>query len=301
MTSETCDLVLDVRAVADWRSWVHAAERRLEAHGVRNARLDAEVLLADVLGIDRSRLYARAAVSVGAEVRTRYEQSIGRRASREPLQYIRGRQEFYSREFAVDASVLVPRAETETVVEEALRVAASFERPRILDVGTGSGAIAVTLALELPQARVVGTDVSQRAIACARANAERLGTADRVAMRCGDLFTPHGGDRFDVIVSNPPYVASDEIERLEPEVREYEPRVALDGGCDGLEVFRRLADASGEALEPDGALVVEIGVGQRAAVERIFAMAGYGAPRVRPDLAGIERVLTFRRGDTGRG
>jgi release factor glutamine methyltransferase len=273
-----------------------AADAHLAERGVVNARLDAEVLLAHVLGVDRLRLCLDSAHPLTDRSLERFARLVHRRGQREPLQKILGRQEFFSREFSVDASVLVPRPETEILVEEAVRLAASIERPWIVDVGAGSGAVAITLALELPQARVVATELSLAAIAVGQANAARLAVADRVEFRRGDLLAPCAGQRFDLVVSNPPYVPSADIARLEPEVRDHEPRLALDGGIDGYEVHRRLAAAVAEALESQGAAVVEIGCGQQPTVAEIFGRAGFVACAVRHDLAGIERVLTLRRG-----
>jgi len=285
----------------DWRggsigSCLRAATAHLGERGVANARLDAEVLLAHVLSVDRFRLCLDSARPLADRLLERFAGLVDRRSKREPLQKILGRQEFFSREFSVDASVLVPRPETEILVEEAVRLAASIESPRIVDVGAGSGAVAITLALELPQARVVATELSPAAIAVGRANAARLAVADRVEFRRGDLLAPYAGQRFDLVVSNPPYVPSADIESLEPEVRDHEPRLALDGGIDGHDLHRRLASAVTEALEPQGAAVVEIGYGQQPTVAEIFGRAGFVVCAVRRDLAGIERVLTLRRG-----
>jgi release factor glutamine methyltransferase len=270
------------------------ASRFLAECGVDNPRLDAELLLADVLAVERSRLYVDLDRALDDAERAGFDERIRRRGGREPLQRILGTQEFFSREFEVDASVLIPRPETEALVEAALARARGIDAPKILDVGTGSGAIAITLALELPKARVSATDVSPGAIEAARANARRL--AATVEFRRGDLVAPFTGERFDLIVSNPPYVPSGELAGLAPEVRDHEPRVALDGGVDGLEVYRVLAGSVGEALEEDGGIVVEIGFGQREGVGALFAAAGYRVLRTDRDLAGIERVLTIERG-----
>lgn len=267
------------------------ATQYLAERGVENPRLDGEVLLADVLGVDRVGVYLNFDRALREEEISLYRERIRRRGGREPLQHIRGKQEFFSREFLVSREALIPRAETEAVVEEVLSIPGGVVAARILDVGTGSGAIAVTLALELPEARIFAGDVSPEALAIARENARRLGALERVELRCGDLLAPFAGERFDIIVSNPPYVRGAEIEALSPEVREFEPRIALDGGADGLAVYRRLAAAVPEALAPGGSLVFEIGVGQRPAIEEIFAAAGLRVVMVRRDLAGIERVI----------
>jgi release factor glutamine methyltransferase len=280
-------------------SGLERASAFLAERGVDNPRLDAEVLLADVLGVERSRLYVDRDRELGDAEWVRFGERIRRRGGREPLQRIRGKQEFFSREFEVDAPVLIPRAETETLVDAVLARARRIDAPWILDVGAGSGAIAITLALELPDARVFATDVSPVAIDVSRANARRLAAA--VEFRCGDLFAPFAGERFDLIVSNPPYVPSGEIAALAPEVRDHEPRAALDGGADGLEVYRRLAGSVDEALRRNGVVAVEIGFGQREAVGALFASAGYRISKTDRDLAGIERVLTIERERDGRG
>ncbi len=268
----------------------------LAARGVENARLEAEVLLADVLGFDRAGLFAARRPGLDDREHRAFDALLGRRARREPLQYVRGRQEFFSREFLVDRRVLVPRPETETLVEVALRLARPLEAASVLDLGCGSGVIAITLALELPNAAVFASDVSPDAVEVARENARRLHVAGRIEFGCGDLFTATRGRRFDLVVSNPPYVCRAEIERLAPEVRDYEPRIALDGGEDGLDFYRRLASAAGDVLGGDGVVAAEISHGQGVAVAEIFADAGLRVVGTEGDLAGIERVLLVRRG-----
>lgn len=268
----------------------------LAARGVENARLEAEVLLADVLGFDRARLFAEPRRALGDGERRAFEALLGRRGRREPLQHVRGHQEFFSREFLVDGRVLVPRPETEILVETVLGATRALSSLTILDVGCGSGVIGLTLALELPQAAVFASDVSPDAVDVARENARRWGLAGRVDLRCGDLFSPYAGRRFDIVVSNPPYVSSGELERLAPEVRDHEPRLALDGGPDGLAFHCRLAAEAGGVLDDDAALVVEIGEGQGGSVAAIFSAAGLRVVAAQRDLAGLERVLTVRRG-----
>jgi release factor glutamine methyltransferase len=272
------------------------AARYLAERGIESARLEAEVLLADVLGWDRARLFAERGHEIDDGERLRLDELLLRRGRREPLQHVRGRQEFFSREFVVDSRVLIPRPETEVLVETALAIARAIERPAILDVGTGSGAIAITLALGLPDAVICATDSSPEAIEVARSNARRLGADARVEFRRGDLCAPFAERRFDLVVSNPPYVPSREIAALAPEVRDHEPRVALDGGADGLEHYRRLATSASEVMTTGGALLVEIGFGQREPAAGAFAAGGFVVANVTRDLSGIERVLTVRRG-----
>jgi release factor glutamine methyltransferase len=268
----------------------------LAARGVENARLDAEVLLADVLGFDRARLFAARRLGLDDRERRAFDVLLARRARREPLQHVRGRQEFFSREFLVDRRVLVPRPETEILVEVALDLACPFGDATVLDLGCGCGVVAITIALELPGAAIFASDVSSDAVEVACENARRLNVADRIEFGCGDLFAAVRGRRFDLVVSNPPYVPCGELERLAPEVRDYEPRTALDGGADGLEFYRRLAPAAGDVLAEEGAVVVEIGHQQGSAVTEIFVAAGFRVVRTERDLAGIERVLVVRRG-----
>jgi release factor glutamine methyltransferase len=268
----------------------------LAAQGVANARLEAEVLLADVLGFERARLFAEPGRALGDGERREFEALLGRRGRREPLQHVRGRQEFFSRDFFVDGRVLVPRSETEIVVETVLRAARAQPSATIFDVGCGCGAVALTLALELPRAAVFASDVSSDAVDVTRENARRLGVTGRVEVRCGDLFRPYEGRRFDFVVSNPPYVPSGELARLAPEVRDHEPRLALDGGPDGVDFYRRLAEEADGVLGAGAALVVEVGEGQAGAVAAIFSATGLRVAATERDLAGIERVLTVRRG-----
>lgn len=266
----------------------------LHGCGVGNPRLDAEVLLADVLGVDRMGVYLKRDRPLSGEEVSRYREILRRRGRREPLQHIRGRQEFFSRDFGVDARVLVPRMETEGLVEAVLECLAGRDRPRVLDVGCGSGVIAATVALERPDARVAATEISTEALGVARENFERLGA--RVDLREGDLLGPFAGETFDAIVSNPPYIVAEEIESLEPEVRDFDPHFALDGGFDGLATFRRLiADAAG-FLSPSGFLLVEVGAGQGGAVAELARGAGLADVMVREDLTRVGRVVSGRKG-----
>ncbi len=274
--------------------------RRLRSGGVdRSPRLDAELLLGAALGLERTALLRAPERALAPGERADYEAFLRRREAREPIAYIRGRRAFRTLELEVDRSVLIPRPETETLVDAALEALAGVaarpygEEPRALDVGTGSGCIALALAAEDPYVHVSATDIDAAALAVARRNAARHGLEGRVDFVAGDLLAAvPPGLRFELVVSNPPYVTQAEWERLEPNVRDYEPRGALVGGVDGLEVYRRLVPGAAEVLRPGGVLALEIGVGQAAAVCELIAAAGrYGAPRVRPDLAGLPRVV----------
>ena len=217
------------------------------------------------------------------------------RAARIPLAYILGRREFYSLEFEVNFEVLIPRPETEALVTAALEFIGDRQGLRILDLGTGSGAIAIALALHAPSATLVATDLSPAALAVARANADRLGVTPQIAFILADCWAPLGSPaslgRFDLIVSNPPYIGEAELATLEPEVRNYEPRIALTPGPDPLNFYRRIAAGLTDHLAPGGALMAELGYGQAQAVVEILGEAGRRTVTLIDDLAGIPRVL----------
>ncbi len=267
----------------------------LTAHGISNPRLDAEVLLAHALGTDRTGLYTRLHVPLSLEQQETFRVLFQRRMQREPLQYITGVREFWSLEFKVDLRVLIPRPETEVVVETAVRLLSqsAIRNPQsaILDIGTGSGCIAIVVAKELPQAEVWATDVSADALAVAGENARHHGVAERIRFLQGDLFSPLAGkeDGFDLIVANPPYIARPELAALQPEVRDWEPLAALDGGPDGLDFYRRLLHEGPTYLRTGGWLVMEIGHGQGTAVLRLA--------RERRDLADCRCVSDYAAGE----
>ena len=225
---------------------------------------------------------------------TRSSALAARRLKREPVARILGRKEFWSLPFDVTPDVLVPRPETETVVEAALdfvvRGGLRMERLRLLDIGTGSGALLLALLGELPTALGIGTDISQAALRVARGNAERLGFSDRCTFIACDIAAGVGGP-FDIVVSNPPYVVRGEIAALAPEVSHYDPPLALDGGNDGLDVYRAIAADASCLLAPDGRLIVELGAGQEPAVRALFTKVGLTVRGARNDLAGIPRAL----------
>ncbi len=255
---------------------------------IDSARLDAELLLAATLDLDRVGLYVNFEQPLNAAELAAFRERVQRRAQREPVQYILGETEFWSLTFNVGPDVLVPRADTEVLVEEALlRIEDSS---RVFDVGTGSGAIAIALAHEKPEILVTALDCSEPALAIARGNIQRHGVADRVTCLIGDLASLPTGP-FEMIVSNPPYIPSGDWLKLMPEVRDYEPRLALDGGDDGLEAYRQLAVQSSRVLVPGGWLLVEVGIGQAAAVSALFKSAGLIEIGQRDDYAGIPRVV----------
>ena len=264
----------------------------LEGRGSPTARLDAELLLGHVLGLSRVEVYTRFDRPLTAAELDACREAIGRRARREPVAYILGSWGFRDLDLAVDARVLVPRPETELLVDRCLALLDGTEPARVLDVGTGSGAVALALARERPGAVVTGIDRSAAALDVARANAERLGI--NVEWVESDLLEAVAGRRFDLIASNPPYVAAAEIEALEPEVRDWEPREATVAGPTGLEVIERLVAAAPEALAPGGAVALEVGAGQAAAVTGLLAAAGLVAGEPDRDHAGIERIVWGR-------
>ena len=270
--------------VLDWTT------NRFTEAGIASARLEAQLLLAHVLKCTRTQLYMNFDKPLGEEELAAYRALIKRRLAGEPVAYLLGEQEFWGLPFFVDPAVLVPRPDTETVIEvvRSLRPDRSAAC-RILDLCTGSGAIAISLAKELPAARIVATEISEAAVAIARRNAERNGFAARVDIRLGDLWEPVAGERFDVIASNPPYIASSVIETLQVEVKR-EPRLALDGGADGMAFYDRICAAARIHLEPDGALVVEHGFDQADAVRERFAAAGFERITLAHDLGKNPRV-----------
>ncbi|MBC8102885.1 MAG: peptide chain release factor N(5)-glutamine methyltransferase [Cytophagales bacterium] len=277
---------------------VQDGARRLQAAGIAAsaALVEARLLALHSLGITPEALWLKPERAVTERQGAQFETLLARRAKREPLAYLLGEREFYGRSFRVDASVLIPRPETEFLVEVVLAVLKANPAPRFADVGTGSGIIAVTLAAQLPHAISFATDISPEALAVARENAARQGVRDRVAFAEGDLLAPISNRApFDAIASNPPYIAPSEIESLEPEVRDWEPRIALGMQEDPLHFYRRLAREAPPLLALDGALAVEVGRGQAEAVKALWADAGLKDIETVRDYAGIERVVVGRK------
>lgn len=270
------------------------AAEHLSANGIEEARLDAELLLAHVLGLKRLDLYLQFERPLEPSEVDAYRDAVRRRASREPLQYITGEAAFRELTLAVDPRVLIPRPETEVLVDAVLTWATSegLEAATALDLGTGSGAIALSLLEEGPFARVVATDVSTGALEVAATNAERIGVVDRLDLRHGPLWDViGGGEEFEVIVANPPYVADGEREGLMPEVRDHEPGEALFGGADGLDVVRQIVAGAPDHLSAGGLLAVELGLGQAERVADLLRDSGYAEPRIVADLTGRERIV----------
>ncbi|HUG53515.1 MAG TPA: peptide chain release factor N(5)-glutamine methyltransferase [Vicinamibacteria bacterium] len=264
--------------------------------GIGTARLDAELLLRHVLGWSRADLIARGAETVSPEAALLFRQAVAQRSQRRPLQHLTGVQAFWKHEFLVTPDVLIPRPETELLVETALELLRDVPRPVIVDVGTGSGCIALSLAAERPDAEVHAIDLSEAALRVARGNATRLRLAGRVGLHQGDLLAPVRGlaGRVDLVVSNPPYVPEDEWERLEPEVRDHDPRLAL-VPPEGVEaLYGRLVREAVAVLRSGGWLSVELGLGGAELARGLLERAGLEGIEVRKDLQGIPRVAQGR-------
>jgi release factor glutamine methyltransferase len=262
---------------------------------ITTARLDAEVLLAHCLGVERLQLYLNLDRPLKHEERVRYRELIRRRAMREPVALIRGVKEFWSLRLKAAPGVLIPRPDTEALVEAVLEEIREIPSPSILEIGTGSGAIAVAIALENPSARIIATDIDQMALEAAHFNARNLGADASIDFLASDLFEAvREGSRFGVLCCNPPYIPSDVIPTLDPEIN-FEPRQALDGGPDGLSVIRRLVPQARYYLQDNGALIIEIGSEQEAWVREMFeTLGGLHDIRTFPDLSGKPRVVSGR-------
>jgi release factor glutamine methyltransferase len=275
------------------RAWTH----KFRVGGIDSPELDARILVSHALGLDHTALAAAEARELSVAEEETVATLAQRRLVREPVARILGWKEFWSLRLRIDAATLVPRPETETVVEAAL-AAIDTRGPRaralrIADLGTGSGAILLALLSELPNTLGVGTDVSTAALLVARDNGRRLGLAHAHFAAC-DMASALRGP-FDVIVCNPPYIASGEIAALAPEVRDFDPRGSLDGGADGLDCYRAIAASAPALLSPLGVLVVELGAGQAQPVAAIFAAAGLASSPPRPDLMDVPRALVAQR------
>jgi release factor glutamine methyltransferase len=284
-----------VGRLLDWTT------KYLEQKGSESPRLDSEVLLAHALGCKRIDLYARHTEEAPEPGRQKFRELVRQRIEGCPVAYLVGRKEFFSLEFTVNRAVLIPRPDTECVVDECLRLAKPMSEPAILDVGTGSGCLAVAVAKHHKTAKLTAVDISAEALAVASANAGKHGVAERIRFLQGDLFAPvPSGERFDFILSNPPYIPHEEIEKLAPGVRDYEPHQALDGGADGFAVFDRLIVEATTHLKPDGYFLIEIGSPQETpARERIERHSGYELAKTIHDGSGHPRVLMarWRRGE----
>jgi release factor glutamine methyltransferase len=282
----------EAETVSSSRALIEEGSRILAEAGIDTARLDAEVLLAHASGSSRASMVTETTQLNGDAVEA-FRAMIQRRASREPIAYIVGRKEFFSLDFEVTRAVLIPRPETETLVESALKFTATRPNVRVLDIGTGSGAVAIAVAVNAPSAQIVATDISKAALEVAHRNAVRTRCDDRIEFIEADVF-PDEESRFDLILSNPPYVSDGDLQTLAPEIQQYEPRVALTDNADGLAFYRRIATESLEHLQPGGSVMVEIGAGQRPRVEALFRRAGFSNIDAVGDLAGIDRVVVAK-------
>lgn len=277
------------------------ADGRFRKEGIDTARLDAEVLLAATLGVDRVYLYTHFDQPLQPKELERLREAVKRRLRREPVAYIVGYKEFWSLRFKVNANVLIPRPETELLIHESLKIWSAAEKVskpfKVLDIGTGSGAISVTLAKEITQAFITATDISETALAVARENAQGIGVGDRIQFLQGDLFTPiPNGTTFDLIVTNPPYIPCDQFPSLMPEVRDFEPRVALDGGEEGLNFYRRALPQIGRFLGPAGWFLGEIGPWQKEGlVGMVQEDSDLELIDFVKDYSGIDRVFKARK------
>ncbi len=269
----------------------------LKSKGNEAAKREAELLLAHVLNCKRVDLFMRFEEQPAETERARFRELITRRIAGWPVAYLVGSREFYLLPFEVDPRVLIPRPDTETLVLEALKRLKPLAAPEVLDVGTGSGCIAISLAHQKKDARVVATDVSPDALEVAKRNAAKHGVADRVALLQGDLFAAvPPGSTFDLIVSNPPYIAQSEFATLAPDVRDHEPRLALDGGPDGLAFYRRIAKDAVPFLKPGGSLLLEIGFLQDEAVQKLLTeRPELEVGATLKDMGGHTRVVTAKR------
>lgn len=276
------------------RALLKQAGERLAASGIETATLDARLLFQAASGLRHEDIVADPDLAVPADAAVRFSMLIERRCKFEPVSRILGTREFYGRTFRVTPDILDPRADTETLIGAALGLVKGGEPLRILDLGTGSGAIAATLLAELPGATAVASDLSAAALAVAKGNAEALGVADRASFVQANWFEGIDG-KFDLIVSNPPYIPLGDIAGLAPDVREFDPPRALDGGPDGLEAYRRLADGAAGHLAPKGHVILEIGAGQENAVNYLFNGQGFARESRHFDLAGHVRCLVFAR------
>ena len=269
------------------------AEKAFEAAGVPDPRIDAELILAHITGLDRMSMLLSGSKTLTSEQEQRFSSLLLSRTQRKPLQYLLGTQVFYGLDFEVDSRVLIPRQETETLCEHGIAFLRSLKRAaRALDLCTGSGAIAVTLKHECPFAHVTAADLSTDALAVAARNAQ-LNRAD-VHFVQGDLWQPLEGEVFDLILSNPPYIPTADCDTLQHEVMQ-EPRMALDGGKDGLDFYRRIADGAVSHLTPGGMVAVEAGIGETEDIAAMFAAAGLTDSRIINDLYGVARIVNAHR------
>ncbi len=276
------------------KAWT-AARARLKEGGIESPAIDARLMLEVAAGATRTEIITDPYRVLTAEQIETLNSYLGRRIAREPVSHILGRKGFWKIMLNVTPDVLTPRPDTETLVEAALREWPEHEPRTVLDLGVGSGAIILAILAERPAAKGLGIDVSEEALAVARENAANLGLENRIALLRGDWTAGLGEATFDMVVSNPPYIPTHDIDTLEPEVRDHEPRLALDGGADGLDAYRILAPDILRVLKPGGRFLVEIGFDQSAAVEPLFRQAGAIEVATLKDLSDLHRVVWGRK------
>jgi release factor glutamine methyltransferase len=277
---------------------VDSAYQLFVENDVPSPRLNAELLLLFVLSRERAYLYAHPERELTPDEQSNFDEVVRERARGCPTQYITGHQEFWGLDLLVSPAVLIPRPETEHVVETILELVKEYPfdgpgRLKLLDVGTGSGCIALALASELPHAEIHACDISEEALEIARVNAARLALGGRVLFRKSDLLSVYAGERFDFVISNPPYVGECDADKVQKQVREFEPKVAVFSGREGMEIYRRLVPQADEHLRPGGWFVAEIGYSEEAKVREL--LAGWAEIQVTPDLQGIPRVVAAKK------
>jgi release factor glutamine methyltransferase len=268
------------------------AARALAASGVPEHTRESSTLLQFALGRDRVFLFSYPEYELSAEEQKRFHEILGRRTGREPLQYITGRQEFYGLDFTITKDVLIPRPETEMLVAKSVELLGKVDRPRFAEIGVGSGCISIAILANVPGSTAVGADISQAAIDVARKNAIKHNVSDRLGLIESNVFASFPPGRFDLIVSNPPYVPAVDIDGLQPEVRAFEPHIALTDGADGLSIVKSIVDASPDFLVPGGSLLIEFGFGQADSVDSMFDRRVWSRVEMIPDFQQIPRMAT---------
>ena len=301
LTTETAPPPTALRPAAGETVWtvkavLESSAAFLKGKGSESPRLEAEILLAHVLGCDRIQLYVKFSQPLTDDQRAAMRDLIRRRAAAEPVAYLVGHREFFSKRFAVNPDVLIPRPSTETLVMEALEAGKAFGKPHVLELCTGCGCVAVCVACGLRDAEVLATDISDDALVVARGNARTHGVEDRVSFAGGDLFAAvPAGDRFDLILANPPYVRDDEFDRLPPDVQAHEPSLALLSGAEGTEHALRIVAEAPARLNPGGWLMIENASPQTPGIEDRFRDAGFVDIRTATDGDGLPRIVVGRR------
>jgi release factor glutamine methyltransferase len=269
---------------------LHKATEILKQNGIAEPRREANSLLAFALGKDRTFLIAHPEYELSEKEKTEFEKFLTRRAAHEPLQYIRGFQEFFGLDFTLTSDVLIPRSETELIVEAAIGILKSKENPHFCEIGTGSGCISVSILNEVKNATATSADVSEKALEITKLNAEKNAVADRLNLIKSDVFENFENEKFDLAISNPPYVPSEDFETLQAEVRDFEPHIALTDGGNGLSIIEKIITDAPRFLKPDCYLLMEIGFNQSIKVQEMFDLQIWQTVEFLPDLQGIPRI-----------